>query len=156
MGQSLKPHTGAKVKNSIRILISYLILVLAIPSVALADCRRVTEPMSPEAIAKRLMPIGKVDAEGGSGAPVALVAEALGPNAGEDRYKSTCAVCHATGVGGAPKFRNAAEWKPRMDTGINQMLANSIKGKGAMPPKGTCMQCSDEELKMAIEYMLPK
>lgn len=143
-------------KNSIRILISYIVLALAIPAVAHSSCGRLTEPMTPDAIAKRLTPVGKVDAEGGSAAPVALVSEALGPNAGEDRYKSTCAVCHATGVGGAPKFRDATDWKPRMTVGMQEMLAIAIKGKGAMPPKGTCMQCSDEELKMTIEYMLPK
>jgi len=144
------------VKNSIRILISYIILSLVIPSLAFADCRRLTEPMSPEAIAKRLTPIGKVDAEGASTAPVALVSEALGPNAGEDRYKSTCSVCHATGVGGAPKTHDAADWKARVAQGMDSMLANSIKGIGAMPPKGTCRQCSDEELKLTIQYMLPK
>jgi cytochrome c5 len=25
-----------------------------------------------------------------------------------------------------------------------------------MPPKGTCMTCTKEDLKAAIEYMLPK
>ncbi len=143
-------------KISIRILISYILLALTVPAVAVADCGRLTEPMTPDAIAKRITPIGKVDAEGGGPAPVALTSEALGPTAGEDRYKSTCAVCHETGVGGAPKFRNAAEWKSRMAAGMDEMLAIAIKGKGAMPPKGTCMQCSDEELKMAIQHMLPK
>ncbi len=143
-------------KDSIRILLTTILLSIAIPATALADCGRLSEPMTPDAIAKRLTPVGKVDAEGGGQAPIALVSEALGPNAGEDRYKSTCAVCHETGVGGAPKFRNAAEWKTRQEAGIDTMLAIAIKGKGAMPPKGTCMQCSDEELKMAIEYMLPK
>ncbi len=143
-------------KDSIRILLTTLLLSIAIPTTVFAGCGHLAEPMTPDAIAKRLTPIGKVDAEGGSQAPVALVSEALGPNAGEDRYKATCAVCHETGVGGAPKFRNAADWKTRMDAGIDGMLAIAIKGKGAMPPKGTCMQCSDQELKMIIEYMIPK
>jgi cytochrome c5 len=34
------------------------------------------------------------------------------------------------------------------------MLATAKKGKGAMPPKGTCMGCSDADLKAAIEYMV--
>jgi cytochrome c5 len=29
-----------------------------------------------------------------------------------------------------------------------------IAGKGGMPPKGTCMDCSDNELKSAIQYMI--
>ncbi|MGB5729137.1 MAG: c-type cytochrome [Thiogranum sp.] len=34
------------------------------------------------------------------------------------------------------------------------MLATAVSGLNAMPPKGTCADCSDEELKAAIEYML--
>lgn len=142
-------------KDSIRIILTTILLSIVLPATAIANCGRISEPMTPDAIAKRIAPIGKVDAEGGQ-APVALVSETLGPTAGEDRYKASCAVCHDAGVGGAPKFRNAADWKARQEAGIDGMLANAIKGKGAMPPKGTCMQCSDQELKMAIEYMLPK
>ncbi|MGE3318307.1 MAG: cytochrome c5 family protein [Candidatus Berkiella sp.] len=141
---------------SIRILLSYFVLSLAVVNVAQGSCGRLSEPMTPDAIAKRLTPVGKVDAEGGSAAPASLVSEPLSPTAGADRYKSTCAVCHDTGVGGAPKFRNAADWKARAAEGMDTMLAIAIKGKGAMPPRGTCMQCSDEELKMAIQHMLPK
>lgn len=127
------------------------------PSQLLAiDCGRLTEAMTPEAILERIKPVGTVDVEGGGAAKPAAMKVELAANAGEVRYKSTCAVCHETGVAGAPKFRNAADWKERMSVGMDGMLAIAIKGKGAMPPKGTCMQCSDEELKMAIEYMLPK
>jgi len=112
--------------------------------------------MSPEAIAARLKPAGTVEVAGGGVAAAPVVKQALAANAGELRYKSTCSVCHETGVAGAPKFRNAADWKTRMATGMDVMLDFAIKGRGGMPPKGTCMQCSDEELKMAIEYMLPK
>lgn len=104
---------------------------------------------------ERIKPVGKLEVEGGmpvvAAGPVQLAA-----NAGEERYKSSCAVCHATGVAGAPKYRNAADWKPRMTDGVDGLLKVAIQGKNAMPPKGTCMQCSDEELRMAIEYMLPK
>ena len=31
-----------------------------------------------------------------------------------------------------------------------------IKGKNAMPPKGTCQECSDSDIKAAIDYMVPK
>lgn len=119
-------------------------------------CGRVTEPMTQEAILKRIQPFGTVEAEGGVVAAQPIAQQALGPNAGEDRYKSTCSICHDGGIGGAPKFRNAAEWKTRMAAGMDGMLKIAIQGKGAMPPRGTCMQCSDEELKAAIQYMLPK
>lgn len=127
-----------------------------IPCSFAAACGQMTEPMTPEAISARIKPVGMVSVEGGALASAAPAPVTLAANAGEERYKSTCAVCHATGVAGAPKFRDATDWKPRMAVGIDEMLKIAIAGKGAMPPKGTCMQCSDEELKKAIEYMLPK
>jgi cytochrome c5 len=36
------------------------------------------------------------------------------------------------------------------------LVASSIKGLNAMPAKGTCFKCMDEDLKAAISYMLPK
>ena len=121
-----------------------------------APCGQVVQPMTQEAILNRIKPFGTVETESGMMEAKPIAAQALGPNAGEDRYKSTCAVCHETGVAGAPKFRNAADWKSRTGVGIDGMLKIAIQGKGGMPPRGTCMQCSDEELKATIEYMIPK
>lgn len=134
------------------------LLCVGVPSLSFALCTaHVSESMTPDAIVSRIKPIGQVEAEGAPppGSQPAAAVE-LSANAGEERYKSTCSVCHETGVGGAPKFRNQADWKERMTVGIDGMLKIAIEGKGAMPPKGTCMQCSDQELKMTIEYMLPK
>lgn len=128
----------------------------SLSSVYAGPCGQVLEPMTQEAILHRIKPLGAVETESGMVEAKPIAPQALAANAGELRYKSTCSVCHDAGVGGAPKFRNAAEWKVRMSAGMDSMLAIAIKGKGAMPPRGTCMQCSDEELKAAIEYMLPK
>ena len=57
-------------------------------------------------------------------------------------------------VAGAPKFGDKAAWEPRIAQGIDAMLSTAINGKGAMPPRGTCMDCSDADLKAAIEYMI--
>jgi len=73
---------------------------------------------------------------------------------GQKTYDTTCKVCHATGVANSPKLGDKAAWAPRIATGIDAMLAVAIKGKGGMPPKGTCMACTDDELKAAIEYMV--
>ena len=73
---------------------------------------------------------------------------------GEKIYKQSCQACHANGVANAPKPGDKAAWAPRIATGMDAMLATAKKGKGAMPPKGTCMGCSDDELKSAIEYMV--
>ena len=73
---------------------------------------------------------------------------------GKATYDTKCLACHNTGVAGAPKLGDKAAWEPRIATGMDAMLAVAIKGKGAMPPKGTCMDCSDDELKAAIQYMV--
>lgn len=69
-------------------------------------------------------------------------------------YKRACIACHGTGVANAPKLGDRADWEPRMAQGSEQLLATSIAGKGAMPPRGTCADCSDHDLRAAIEYML--
>jgi cytochrome c5 len=73
---------------------------------------------------------------------------------GKKIYDTKCSVCHASGVAGAPKFGDKAAWEPRIATGMDAMLAVATTGKGAMPPKGTCMDCSDDDLKAAIQYMV--
>jgi len=73
---------------------------------------------------------------------------------GEKIYKQSCQACHANGVANSPKPGDKAAWAPRIATGMDAMLATAKKGKGAMPPKGTCMSCSDDDLRSAIEYMV--
>jgi cytochrome c5 len=69
-------------------------------------------------------------------------------------YNASCLACHSTGVAGAPKVGDQASWAPRAAKGLDSLLATAVSGLNAMPPKGTCADCSDEELKAAIEYML--
>ena len=73
---------------------------------------------------------------------------------GQKTYKGSCQACHASGAAGAPKLGDKAAWAPRIATGVDAMLAVAIKGKGAMPPKGACAACTDDDLKAAIEYMV--
>lgn len=72
---------------------------------------------------------------------------------GKEIYDSFCSACHKTGVAGAPKAGNKTDWKEHMEGGMEHMLENAEKGIGAMPPKGTCSDCTTDELKAAIEYM---
>jgi cytochrome c5 len=66
-------------------------------------------------------------------------------------------VCHRDGVAGAPKFRNAEEWGLRSSKkNIEALTASAIKGLNAMPAKGTCQDCSDADIKAAIQYMVPQ
>ena len=73
----------------------------------------------------------------------------------DDIIAKHCNACHGTGLLGAPKIGDTAAWKERADHqgGLDGILAKAITGINAMPPKGTCMTCTDDELKGAIEKM---
>ena len=61
--------------------------------------------------------------------------------------------CHGAGVAGAPKFGDKAAWAPRVKQGIDTLVQNAIKGKGAMPPKGGS-SASDADVRAAVQYMV--
>ncbi len=73
---------------------------------------------------------------------------------GEAIYKQYCFACHDFGAAGAPKLDNKPAWVPRIAQGREALLGSVLNGKGAMPPRGTCGPCKDEELKAAVEYMV--
>ncbi|WP_235075901.1 c-type cytochrome [Marinomonas profundimaris] len=73
---------------------------------------------------------------------------------GEQTFNTYCIACHMSGVAGAPRFGNHEDWQPRIDKGLDTLLKDAISGFRAMPPKGLCFDCSDDELKHAIEYMI--
>lgn len=77
------------------------------------------------------------------------------PRSGADIYRDFCAVCHSGGWQGAPLANEASEWSERVSAGSDAMFKNVKQGLNAMPPMGTCMDCSDDELKSAIAEMLP-
>lgn len=85
----------------------------------------------------------------------ALMFCAMGAMAEVDmgKYNKSCAVCHAAGVANAPKTGDSAAWEPRVAKGMDAMVASVVKGLNAMPPKGMCYDCSDEDYKALIEYM---
>ena len=70
------------------------------------------------------------------------------------KYSTTCAICHASGVAGAPKMGDKAAWDKRLLLGMDALVASVKKGKGAMPPNGMCTDCNDEQLKALINHMV--
>jgi cytochrome c5 len=107
---------------------------------------------SQEAVAARVAPVGKLTLTGDAVVAAAPASTAADP--GEAVYKKACTACHATGVAGAPLLGDKAAWEPRVGQGLDGLLAVAIAGKGAMPPRGSCPNCSDEDLRVAIVYML--
>jgi cytochrome c5 len=89
-----------------------------------------------------------------SAAPAAAaVAPAGGKPDGKKVYDTACAVCHAAGVAGAPKFGDKGAWAPRLKPGIDALYTNALKGKAAMPAKGGNASLADADVKAAVDYM---
>ena len=112
---------------------------------------------SDEAIIERIKPIGSVCVQGDEncgGAAAAAAASTGGARSGEEIYTGKCSACHASGVLGAPKF-GTNELQLRLDDkGMETLLSHAINGFNAMPPRGTCADCSDDEIQAAIDHML--
>jgi cytochrome c5 len=98
----------------------------------------------------RTKPVGEVNV---AGAPVGGAA-APAVMSGKDRYAASCGFCHDSGAAGAPKLSSKSAWAPRLAKGVDVLVKNAINGIGAMPAKGMCPSCSDEEIKSAVDYMI--
>ena len=107
---------------------------------------------SDEQKAKMPKPAPQVAAAAAPGAAAAPAA-AGGKVDGKATYETACAVCHGTGVAGAPKFGDKAAWAPRIKQGKDALYASALKGKGAMPPKGGNTSLPDEAVKAAVDHM---
>ena len=103
------------------------------------------EPTAPAAAAAA--PAAAAPAAGAAAAPAKA-------GDGKALYETACVACHAAGVANAPKLGDKAAWAPRMKSGMETLYTSVIKGKGAMPPKGTAMNASDAEIKASVDYMV--
>jgi len=148
-----------------------LAVLMLIPALAMlillgAGCSKqeATAPQEPAAPATAMAPEKTMAPE--NAAPEAAppveaakpAAEAAGTQVaaadGQKTYETTCQACHTAGVAGAPKFGDKAAWAPRIAKGNDALLSSVKNGLNAMPPKGTCMTCSDDDLRAAIAYMV--
>ena len=102
--------------------------------------------MTPEAVAKRLKPVGEVTLVDASAPKVS--------KSGEEVVKSACFACHGTGAAGAPKIGDNAAWAPHLNDGQKHVVEMAIKGVKAMPPRGGNPDLSDLEVERAVVYMV--
>ncbi|MCY3565052.1 MAG: c-type cytochrome [Gammaproteobacteria bacterium] len=91
---------------------------------------------------------------GAAGVQLAQISDGFDPEA---RYMAACFACHSTGAAGAPRVGpgNAGEWAPRLEEkGLDAIVESTVTGIGTMPPKGLCFDCTPEELRAIVEFML--
>lgn len=133
--------------------IKFLVVVIATLFISITANAVSEKELS--AIKERIKPVGSVCLEGDSSCGAA-VAVSTGPRSGEDVYNAACMACHTTGAGGAPKIGEAAGWADRIAKGTDVLYSagiNGVPGTG-MIAKGGCMNCSDDEIKAAVDFIV--
>jgi cytochrome c5 len=78
------------------------------------------------------------------------------PRSGEQVYEYRCKTCHGRSTQGAPMPGDRGRWAARASQGMDTLMQHALDGynQELMPPRGTCYNCSDAELKAGILYML--
>lgn len=80
------------------------------------------------------------------------------PATGVKVYKSTCSICHKSGLRGAPRLGNKQDWESRLAQDKEVLYDRAINGyrgkKGSMPSRGSNTKLSVDEVKAAVDYMI--
>ncbi len=124
-------------------------LILAAATLLMAQAHAATDAQN-DKIAERIKPVGTVCVGAECGGAAVAPAE---PRSGEEVFGAACTACHSMGVLGAPKKGDKAAWDERLAKGMDKTLQNALHGLNAMPPKGNCANCSDDEILAAIKFM---
>ena len=76
---------------------------------------------------------------------------------GESVWATSCFRCHLYGSNGAASLEDEEYWDIISEKELDELFNSVWKGKygdkGAMPPKGLCNSCSEEQIKKSILYM---
>ena len=127
---------------------------LAVAPVSEAAAEPVAEPAAaPEAEPASGIEPASVVEPAAAAEPVALVQADDGFDL-QATYQMFCFACHSTGLSGAPLPGDAEAWAPRMEKGRDEIVAIMNRGLNAMPPKGLCMSCTDDQLWELSQYMV--
>lgn len=122
------------------------------------------DPSYAAEVQERIQPAARVSlpgeqpaAEAGAAAAPEAAAPVAAKLTGEQVYNAACFACHGAGVGGAPKFGDAAAWQPRVAQGMATLTKHALEGfqgkAGVMPAKGGRVDLSDDEIKAAVAFI---
>jgi len=77
---------------------------------------------------------------------------------GEAVYKKYCFACHDGGLAGAARHSDAQRWEESAAKGVPTLIKHVTEGYqgkyGVLPPMGTCMACSEQDIIDAVHYQL--
>ena len=78
-------------------------------------------------------------------------------NSGETIWAIACFRCHMYGTNGAVLLDEKAYWDEAASQGIDKLFESVWEGKqgenGAMPAKGFCNLCSEDEIRKSVFYI---
>lgn len=132
-------------------------ILLALATLGLATAVLAATEAHTNALIDRIKPSGNVCVAGEACDTAQVAATSAVASAARDGatvYQQACLACHMTGAAGAPILGDTGAWSARIDKGLDTLIANAISGIGAMPAKGGCGNCSDEEIAAATEHMV--
>jgi len=112
-----------------------------------------SNPMVDNAVLERIKPVGDVRIDTNN-MVASVESNESSERSGEAIYNSKCSGCHTSGVMEAPKYASLEDWSTRIDVGLEKLTLSAIAGKGGMPPRGACMDCTDNEIKLTVQYIL--
>lgn len=75
---------------------------------------------------------------------------------GEVIYTSSCKVCHAQGINGAPILGNKKMWAKRAGQGLPTLVQHASQGVGLMPAKGGNDTLTEQDIRSAVQFMLSR
>lgn len=136
--------------SRIVLTVGALLVAMAAGALDLSDRQRAE-------IEARIKPVGEVCLHGDSSCAAAPAGGAeVATRTGEEVYNAACMACHMTGAGGAPVTGDVVAWAERIAKGMDVLHESGVKGMPgtSMMAKGGCMNCADEEVIAAVDYMV--
>ncbi len=108
-----------------------------------------------KSLEERIKPVGQVRVDDKDAQQATSTKAQKGASRGKEIYQDKCFACHGAGIAGAPKLGDKKSWDMRMKKGMQKVLEIVIAGTATgMPPKGTCMDCSEADLRATINFMM--
>ena len=69
------------------------------------------------------------------------------------KYARACQTCHSSRASTAPLTGFVPDWQVRLQQGLPTLVTHAREGYKAMPPRGYCNDCSDQDLEALIVFM---
>ncbi len=74
---------------------------------------------------------------------------------GKEVYEAKCALCHTSGLAGAPKLGDKEAWAARVRGGVASLYRSALEGTPrGMPAKGGDLGLADADVRAAVDYLL--